>query len=288
MWVKLDDNLVQHPKVLQLDAAAFALYIAGLCWSAKYETDGRIPWRAVRTLSPHVEDTESAVDALLSSGLWEHGEDGYRIHDFLEYQFSKEQNEARRKADAERQARADSRRDSRRTHGVTHSVTHGVSPSVPDPDPVPESKTPLPPFPQSSSTEPDEHGGAAPAPPERAGRAKRTAKATAPPGDDALSAAAQAVRKEIRSRLGIDYGPEAFDVLEAALRAGSVDEAGALSVVRHFAADEFWCGKVKLAPRKIFKPKHLPELLAKARAAQSRTGVDPSYPYRRLTAEELA
>ena len=42
-WIKLDDGFPNNPKIVGLSDHSFRLYIAGLCYSGKYLTDGFIP-----------------------------------------------------------------------------------------------------------------------------------------------------------------------------------------------------------------------------------------------------
>ena len=50
-WVKIDDHFSDHPKVVQAGPEAAWLYICGLCYCAKYLTDGFIPKRQVKRLA---------------------------------------------------------------------------------------------------------------------------------------------------------------------------------------------------------------------------------------------
>lgn len=102
-WVKLDDAFADHPKVDRLGDAAFRLHVSALCYSARLLTDGRIPARAIRRLTPTAE--LDLVDELIDAGLWHADGDGYVVNDFLEYNQAAADVKARRKADAERKRR---------------------------------------------------------------------------------------------------------------------------------------------------------------------------------------
>lgn len=102
-WVKMDDQFFRHPKVLAAGRDARDLYLVGLCYCAQGLTDGFIPSQAVRVLAAEAEiDTGPASAArLVDVGLWEPTDGGYAIHDYHEYQPSKERVLATREARAE-------------------------------------------------------------------------------------------------------------------------------------------------------------------------------------------
>jgi hypothetical protein len=108
-------------------------------WVAGNGNDGHVP---AHVLEDFGIPAKAATD-LVTSGLWEPVEDGYLIHDYLDYNPTGEQIAIGRAAAAERQRRARekaaSRRDSRVTHtDVTGAVTdprHGPpDPTRPDPE----------------------------------------------------------------------------------------------------------------------------------------------------------
>jgi hypothetical protein len=101
-WVRLDDGFWRHPKVLGLPANAFQLHIAALCWSAEQRTDGYLTKASLVHIRAVLwQRSGSRVAArLVEAGLWEKAPDGsdwqYRIHDFLDYNPSREQVERER------------------------------------------------------------------------------------------------------------------------------------------------------------------------------------------------
>lgn len=94
-WIKLDDQFPDHPKVAQAGALAELLYVNALAYASRYLTDGFIPHAIVAKLV--VWDFEGApsnydlAERLVAAGLWELVEGGYRIHDYLDYNPSREQ-----------------------------------------------------------------------------------------------------------------------------------------------------------------------------------------------------
>jgi hypothetical protein len=97
-WVRLDDNMTEHPKVAGLSNAAFRLHIHGISYCARNLTDGFIP----KTVSRRLLDGNSTRirQELVQSGVWESTETGYQIHDYHDYQPSRERVEQTRIARA--------------------------------------------------------------------------------------------------------------------------------------------------------------------------------------------
>jgi hypothetical protein len=144
MWFKIDDTLADHDKVLKAGNAAMGLWVRCGAWSARQLTEGFIPKRIARLYG-----RPSLVKVLLESGLWCESEDGYQMHDFLDYNPSKEKVLSERRAATERQRRAreaatekrSKPSSSRRDKSVTHAVSHAdVTPVVT----VPPSRPVLP------------------------------------------------------------------------------------------------------------------------------------------------
>lgn len=85
-WVKLDDNLPLNPKVRRVSVAARWSYVASICYAGNSRTDGYVPCGALSL----VDGTQRIADELVSAGLWETAPDGWRIHDYLKHNRSKE------------------------------------------------------------------------------------------------------------------------------------------------------------------------------------------------------
>lgn len=88
-WVRIDDGFPDHPKALEAGPLACWLYVCGIAYSNRYLTDGFIPERQVSRLS-ECRKPFALASVLVSVGLWERVENGYQIHDYLEYQNSAE------------------------------------------------------------------------------------------------------------------------------------------------------------------------------------------------------
>jgi hypothetical protein len=149
-WARLDDEAAESLKVRRAGTQAATLWYASITWCAKHRTDGVIErelvsdiWRPIGEAFDH----ESAAARLVEVGLWDEHPAGYAVHDFLDYNPSREEENARRARDADRQRRrrgdpprtssvspsgvtADVQRDTERTSSVSHAT-----PTRPDPTP---------------------------------------------------------------------------------------------------------------------------------------------------------
>ena len=105
-WFKVDDQLADHPKVMGLgDDRLSALGLWTICgtYSAKHLTDGFVPQSAVQLYGG--PRWQRIVDALVRVGLLEAVSGGYRMHDFLDYNPSRQKvNDDRSKKRAAGQA----------------------------------------------------------------------------------------------------------------------------------------------------------------------------------------
>lgn len=146
-WVRIDDGFYMHPKVIGLSPAAIGLHVCGLCYAADNLTDGLIPKAAIGRLTSARSATKMLAE-LEAAGMWIDEGKSWRIHDYLDYQPTREKVLAEREQAAERQRRArekaaKKRADegqmadnvtplSRRDKGVSHG-TVTVPPTRPDP-----------------------------------------------------------------------------------------------------------------------------------------------------------
>jgi len=145
-WVRIDDDFYNHPKVIKAGPLGIAMQVSALCYCNHYLTDGFVPISVIPGLlnldgigmrmwaNETFGGGEDAawtmvVEDLINAGLWESCEDGYRIHDYLEYQPSKAQVLADREANAKRQEAWKSRK--------SNAVSNTVSNTAPVPNPVP-------------------------------------------------------------------------------------------------------------------------------------------------------
>lgn len=141
-WARLDDRFFAHPKVIGVSLAARGLWVTALSWAAFLKTDGKIPTGIVASWV--TEDPDPLVEELVAARLWEPVmTGGYQVHDFLEWNPSREMREAQREATnaraaAYRQRHAHITRDVAKSNGqVTRDDESAsrCSPALPCPAP---------------------------------------------------------------------------------------------------------------------------------------------------------
>lgn len=113
MWFKVDDSFFSNPKTAMLSDGATALWLRSGSWSAQQLTDGFIPARMV----PMFRGSDDSVRELCDVGLWERDEerDGYRFHDWNDYQPDGEEVDALRRKRSEAGKRGANSRWKRKT-----------------------------------------------------------------------------------------------------------------------------------------------------------------------------
>lgn len=150
-WGKLDDSLYDHPKLDELPQAmrmpCVGLWAVAISWCNRRLTDGHVPTGRIRLLGGTIQQ----ADALVAARLFEKVADGYLVHDFLDFNDSREYVMSRRAKDAERQrvlreSRQESQRDTARDSNGSNGVTPPVSPS-PARGRVPGPSSPVPTLP---------------------------------------------------------------------------------------------------------------------------------------------
>lgn len=104
-WLKLYTSLPDDEKLIAAGAEDgwhlhLALYVCGLCYCAKNETDGRIPKAQMPRLSTVPDAPELAGD-LVGAGLWHDKGSHYVVHGYTERQRTKAQLDRVREVRAE-------------------------------------------------------------------------------------------------------------------------------------------------------------------------------------------
>lgn len=134
-WVRIDDRAWCHPKLVALSAPAVRLWVWALCWSAQHETDGLIKLAALSILG----GTKRVAAELVSAGLWDIRDDGWMVHDFLDWNPSAEERREKREQSVARLKRHRERIAKRVSNGAHNAL---VTPSetllpirIPDPNP---------------------------------------------------------------------------------------------------------------------------------------------------------
>jgi len=164
-WVRVDDHFDEHPKMARVGPLGWAMWVAGLAYCNRNLTDGFIPWSVAMRLvsweflSPHPSDgttlvwtigigtgahgedvtCEYVIGLLVDACLWTEVDGGYRVHDFKDYQPTRDEVLAERKKWAARQAKSrdKSRRDSQGESRGESRGESGVGHTRPVPVPVP-------------------------------------------------------------------------------------------------------------------------------------------------------
>jgi hypothetical protein len=170
-WARIDDNYPAHPKVVAAGAEGLALDVAGMCYAARFATDGHVPSVMVGALCPPVADPEAVAERLVEVGRW-HAPghdcpdcmavaDGWVIHDFLGYNPSAADQADRRRKRAEAGRKGGQRSGQVRSNGSSDSQASAsavASSRERTPSPAPGGSTEPPP---SDSAEPEDGSGPA-------------------------------------------------------------------------------------------------------------------------------
>lgn len=102
MWIKLDDQWMDHPKVIAAGRDARDMWLASITYCAKHLTNGYFHANLLPTLAimagVDVANCQDFARRLLDVCLWDATDDGYMVHDFLDYNPTKDQALATREA----------------------------------------------------------------------------------------------------------------------------------------------------------------------------------------------
>lgn len=134
-WVRLDDQFTDHPKLAAAGPVAGWVYVSGLCYAARYLTDGFVPESVAQRFAG---SSPEILANLVECSLWDRANNGYQIHDYLEY------NPPASKVKAEREeAKARMQRKNATKQGVSSEVhrnfarNSGEIQASPSPSPSP-------------------------------------------------------------------------------------------------------------------------------------------------------
>lgn len=101
-WLRMDDRVRTHPKLVAAGPAAAWFWFCGICYSREHLTDGFIPTGIIATLAPGVSSGKKLASKLVDCGLWHIAEGGFTVHDFLDWNPSRSDVEAARQKDSAR------------------------------------------------------------------------------------------------------------------------------------------------------------------------------------------
>jgi hypothetical protein len=222
-WVRTEDSMPLHPKILRLSDGAFRLWENALHFANRATTDGRIEKALIPTLNHHGRWTTKQIAAFVAElvpSLWVDCGDHYQIHDYAHHQYeaTKARVESKRASWREKKQRQRDESDGsgRDVPRGQNDRTPGESPGVSSPPsrPVPISSL------RSESLAPDTRLLVR----QHFGRWYELAKATLWPLNQAKADDVRAVA---------DWADQ------MAARENLAPEAVIERVMRHFAADEF-------------------------------------------------
>lgn len=137
--MKLDDAFADHPKVMAAGPLASWLHVCALLYCSRLLTDGYIPIAQVRKLAD-IDGAIDLADRLVEVGLWDRADDGYQVHDYLDYNPSREDTLRRREYDRSRKTVGSSIKEEsqRNPRGIdTDSEVSRTRNPVPRPVPTP-------------------------------------------------------------------------------------------------------------------------------------------------------
>ena len=158
-WAKLDDSYPHHPKMLAAGLEALGFDAAGLCYSARFGTDGFIADSMLPAVYPGARNPADLAAKLVEVGRWhrDNRRGGWVIHDFLDYNPpASEVAELRRKRSAagrkggkqsgkQRRQQASSNTEATDEASASANASGGASrvlEAKPNPVPVPHSVSP--------------------------------------------------------------------------------------------------------------------------------------------------
>jgi hypothetical protein len=82
-WVRIHDGAMTHPKIVGLSDKAFRLWIWGLSYCQQHLTDGVIPAVAIN-------GSTKVATLLVLAHLWDANDGGWTVHDYLDWNDSRE------------------------------------------------------------------------------------------------------------------------------------------------------------------------------------------------------
>jgi len=129
-WVKLDEAFWRNRKIRRAWKAGrspLGLYLLGLCYANDQLTDGLIDPEWIDDQVPNGRERAHLIAVLVDLALWEPKSGGFQVKDYFDYNPSRADVLAKRKADSER------KRSGFRTESNWNP--DGIQTSVPDPNP---------------------------------------------------------------------------------------------------------------------------------------------------------
>lgn len=132
-WGRLDDRANGDAKLLALSDAAWRMWGCGLIYCQFNLTDGFIPEHAIHTFGVRAKNKDVVADELCRTlvpgkgPLWHRVEGGFQVHDFLDWNDSREKVEADRQGSKGRWQRYKKQRSKRVGNTVGNGAANGVA-----------------------------------------------------------------------------------------------------------------------------------------------------------------
>jgi hypothetical protein len=98
-WARIDDDFPNHPKIVAAGHVCAMIQVRAICYCSRYLTDGIVPFGAVPSLLvglPRLKGARNWPEMMTKHGLWEARNEGYFVHDYLDYNPSKHEVEEQR------------------------------------------------------------------------------------------------------------------------------------------------------------------------------------------------
>lgn len=116
-WVKIDDSFATHRKMRDAGMEATCLWVSGLAFCSRYRTNGFVTRGDLSAMWPwaDVDHLLQLAAKLVSAGLWDDSGDAWTVHDYLQYQLSREESDSRRAAALKRMQGYRKREEERRS-----------------------------------------------------------------------------------------------------------------------------------------------------------------------------
>jgi hypothetical protein len=133
-WIRLSDNYIEDEKFLALSDRSFRLWHEAMAYCRRHQTDGLIPFAILRGFRAYSKTSEKQLASPARDGLaplWELiPATGYKVHNYLNWNLSKEEENNERAGAAARMRKFRARGSEETSYGVTDGVTNGVTPTV--------------------------------------------------------------------------------------------------------------------------------------------------------------
>jgi hypothetical protein len=146
-WLRIDDGMWRNRKLLDVSPVGKALWTWCLGYSADQLTDGVLARADMRQIAAAVglDDWQGPMQELVDADLVERDGDTWLMHDYLDYNPSREQVLKERDAAAQRQAtwKASKRHDNAPEDSTANAVSNAVSNGVSKPSPFPSRPVPV-------------------------------------------------------------------------------------------------------------------------------------------------